>query len=303
MPFDARVDACDLIKLLFRPGRPWRRPPQPDAVRITMKLWLKEDHPAIAEMRQRLDEFYGSTTTYNAFNAVSDQQKCWETVLGEIASRLERSEATRGSPIRVLEFGAGRTGFGRFLGEPHRAKVTFVAQDIVDANAGFLREEADEVFIGDLSQVSGHFDVVFSTYVWEHVSNPVATLETLLRLVSPGGVLLLFSPRYDAPLYVPPALRHLPKWRRWTASVRLWLDRLRVGAGGAPGFWITPRPAVLDVEHWYRDADAVHLVSIHDIQRALAGRARVTKLVAGTRWQERLLQLRVRIEPFVDSAL
>lgn len=257
-----------------------------------MNLWLRETDPKIQAMRSRLDGFYATTNQYDAFNAVSDQSRCWKPVLDTITDLAERDPSR---PVRVLEFGAGRSGFGRFLPAKIRSAVHWTVQDVVDANADFLREEADTVHVGDLMGLSGEFDVVFSTYVWEHVSNPAQTLDVLLNMLSPHGALYLFSPRYDLPFYRPPALRHLSMPRQVVASLLLIKDRVRVKLGGRPGFWITPEPAVLNVDDWFRDADAVHLVSLKDLEAATRGRAVVTSLTSGVAFLQRRLQLRVRL--------
>lgn len=258
-----------------------------------MKYWTKEDDPKIPQMRRRLDHFYANTTQYNAFQSISNQAECWKWVAQEVRARLANSTDT--IKIRVLEFGAGRTGFARYLNAELRHRVHFSVQDITPQNKEFLREEADEVFIGDVDRVDGEFDILFSTFVWEHISNPAATLEQLLKLTNSKGKIFLFSPRYDLPLYCPPALRHLSKTRQYTASVKLYLGRLGNRLAGRPGFWVTPDPAVLNTPNWFRDSDAVHLVSLYDLKSALRGRARVRTLYHGINWRRRQSQLRVCI--------
>lgn len=46
---------------------------------------------------------------------------------------------------------------------------------------------------------SNGFDLVFSAYVLEHLINPIKVLEEAVRLVSPGGKLILIAPNYGAP--------------------------------------------------------------------------------------------------------
>lgn len=262
--------------------------------RQTMKLWCREDDPVVGSMRARLDAFYASTREYDAFNTISNQASCWVHVAEAIQARIDKSPP--GHRCRVLEFGAGRSGFGRFLdGEGLRGRVQWEVQDVVGVNGDFLRSEADDVHIGDLKDVPGTFDIAFSTFVWEHVSNPAATLDTLLGMLPVGGALLLFSPRYDLPFYRPPALRHLSPAKQLIASLLLFGDRARVRAGGRPGFWVTPEPAVLHAKNWYRDADAVHLVSLLDLRRAIGKRGTVTLLCEGASLRTRLLQLRVAV--------
>jgi hypothetical protein len=62
-------------------------------------------------------------------------------------------------------------GFARTLGKP-RPQVHFTAQDVAGQNREFLRTEADAVLIGDIAALEGHFDVIFSTFVLEHGTNP-----------------------------------------------------------------------------------------------------------------------------------
>ena len=113
--------------------------------------------------------------------------------------------------------------------------------------------------------MTGQFDIIFSTFVWEHIAEPQATLDYLLERLAPGGSLFLFSPRYDVPGYVPPALRHLPRFYSLWLSLWLQVTRLSTLLGGRAKFWIVTDPALFHVTPWFRDADAVHLVSRHDL--------------------------------------
>lgn len=246
-------------------------------------------------MRRQLDHFYQSTDQYTPFDQVSDQSSCWAWVYQRILELSEQAER----PIQVLEFGAGRTGFMRHLPRHLRDRMRFVAQDVTDANREFLEQEADEVVIGDIAEVAGSMDVIFSTYVWEHISNPVATLERLLDMLRPGGSLFLFCPRYDVPLYIPPVLRHLSKSSQHAATGRLMLARMRTRIGGRGLFGIVTEPAVLGQTQWFRDADAIHLVSLNDLRQHLASRATVRRLDADLSWVQRRLQLRVEITPLL----
>jgi 2-polyprenyl-3-methyl-5-hydroxy-6-metoxy-1,4-benzoquinol methylase len=45
------------------------------------------------------------------------------------------------------------------------------------------------------------FDVVIMLHVIEHVPNPVATLQEVLRILKPGGRLILETPRYDTLMF------------------------------------------------------------------------------------------------------
>ena len=258
---------------------------------ILHSYWSRETDPSVNELRQNLDKFYATTTEYAAFNEVSQQEGCW----AKIVERLHDHEGSE--PVRVLEFGAGRSGFGRYLGEL-RPQVKWTVQDITPVNRDFLDVEADHVHIGDVNQLSGQYHVIFSTFVWEHITNPLATLEHLISLLKPSGSLFLFSPRYDLPGYVPPALRHHSKFKAQWITLRLWADRQRVRLGGQPGFWIVTDPALLHTEQWFRDSDAIHLVSLADLRSYLSRRG-VLRLCKSTNkgW---LAKIRARTQLAVE---
>lgn len=59
------------------------------------------------------------------------------------------------------------------------------------------------IFIeADLKKIplpSGKFDLVYSAYVLEHITNPNKVLSEAIRLLSPGGKLILIAPNFGAP--------------------------------------------------------------------------------------------------------
>ena len=237
-----------------------------------MNYWTRETDPAVTCLRKRLDSFYqASDNNYQAFESISRQDEYW----GRVVESIRRLDVLKslGRQCRVLEFGAGRTGFGPSLGIL-RSDVYYAVQDVTGQNRGHLSDVADRVYLGDVSAINESFDVIFSTFVWEHVTNPKATLETLLQRLEPGGSIFLFCPRYDWPGYVPPALRHLSRWKGLWLSLWLQLSRLPswLRASGGGSFWIVKEPAVFHVPAWFRDSDAVHLVSRGDLRAYLRGR-------------------------------
>src|ERR1700759_1839535 len=142
----------------------------------------KLSEEAHRELREQLDHFYSAVPDYTAFETPSDQRSCWDHVIACIKQRL------RDKPrLRVLEIGAGRTGFARYLNENRlRETVEFHAHDVTRLNEEWLRAEADNSFFGDVSSANlpGGYDVIFSTYVLEHVTDPVAHLEQTWSLLS-----------------------------------------------------------------------------------------------------------------------
>jgi SAM-dependent methyltransferase len=223
-----------------------------------------EADPRVAEMRERLDEYYKTTTTYPDFQEVARKDQFWTPIAAEV-----RRLAGPTHKVRVLEFGAGRTGFAAFLGGL-RDRVEFTAQDVTPANRAVLEAAADHVHIGPVQQVRGPFDLIFSTFTWEHVSDPRATLEHLLSQLRPGGSIFIACPRYDTPIYPPRSARHYGLVKQYLIAAWLYGQRLLTRAGGRPRFFIHVDPAILKRD-WTRDADAVHWVSRHDFARGAPG--------------------------------
>ncbi len=264
-----------------------------------MKLSLvNEAHPDASALRVALDRFYQNSPAYGAFVAPSDQSNCWRFVVEKVEAVIAR----KGS-CRVLEIGAGRTGFRHFCLAP---ELHFAAQDVTALNAEYLRTQADEVFVGDLQTVTGRYDVIFSTFVFEHITNPRATLERAWAMVTPGGALFVFCPRYDMPFYLPPSFDHRSAATRWLTGLFLLGRRVRTWLGGPSAFLIVTDPSVFHRE-WARDRDAIHLVSLFDLRAFARGRGwlRRCRLPSGSvkDWVvKNLLQVNVAIEkPDADS--
>lgn len=63
---------------------------------------------------------------------------------------------------------------------------------------------------GDLEKIplkDKTFDLVYSAYVLEHLSNPTKVLSEAIRLISEGGFLVLIAPNYGAPNRCSPPFR------------------------------------------------------------------------------------------------
>jgi 2-polyprenyl-3-methyl-5-hydroxy-6-metoxy-1,4-benzoquinol methylase len=220
-------------------------------------------NPVLDALSDRLRAYYTGSAEYFE-EAEGGKDRFYHLIRPE----LQRMVAERGA-VRVLEFGAGRTGFPRWLSEQGlRANVTFAAQDITPINRALLCAICDETHFSDVGAIDGQFDVIFSTFVYEHLVHPRRMLLHCVRLLRPGGVLLIVSPRYSFPGYIPPALRHLPRWRQLLLNA--WLAASAAGSWilRRPNFWIVSQPALF-ATGFRRDADAIHMVSRTDLDLTL----------------------------------
>lgn len=258
-----------------------------------MRNFGHEDIINAIELRQSLDSFYSKTQDYTPFHEANSKPEFWQPIKDNIQDILEQT-----SSCRILEFGAGCTGFGNYL-EDLRQLVTFDVQDVTISNKDYLLTQADNVYISDVCSINNQYDIIFSTFVWEHITNPKIVINHLLGLLNPGGSLFIVSPRYDFPFYLSPSAKHLSFIQRFNISIWLQWRRLLVLNGGNPDFLLHFDPAVFH-RPWFRDADAIHWVSLWDLKHHLPTNIQLERLripVTGFRskiW-EKFLLLFVRI--------
>lgn len=250
----------------------------------------------VRELRRRLDDFYDTTDEYNAFHVTHDR-----SALYRVLSRLIRDAApSRDYQFRVLELGAGRSGYPIYAGE-NGMSVRYVAQDVTASNQDHLKRLAEKVYVCDIADIPAEddgYDLIFSTYVFEHVSAPRNFLENVRRLLRPGGWHVIECPRYDVPGYVCPSLRHLPRAKQLGLSLKLTAARAVSAAKGEERFYVNIDPAMFHTKRWFRDSDAVHLVGQGDVvrwHRRNGFRMEPLHLPVTGGWKRRLLTPRIRL--------
>jgi len=249
-------------------------------LRLKDQVSMREDDPRRHELAERLRAFYKTVKSYPGYEAETTNELWWPL----IGQRIREFIEAKGT-CKVLEIGAGRSNFGQSLG-PLRGSVVYHAQDIVDRNVALLQQRADDVLVGELSALNATYDVIFSTFVFEHMPEPQRALRRMLDLTGPGGSVFIVSPRYDLPFYVPPSLRRTSRANQ--VRVMLWLAirraRARLGIRTEPVVHL--RPAALAGE-WFRDSDAVHWVSRYDLRTMIPDGWEVRRVQPNTKgvWQ------------------
>lgn len=261
---------------------------------MMIKNFGNEDNTKVIELRQDLDSFYSKTQEYTPFHESNSKPEFWQPIKANAQEILERTGS-----CRILEIGAGCTGFADYL-QDLRKLVIFDTQDVTPSNKDYLLNNSDNIYIGDICDIQNKYDIIFSTFVWEHISNPRTVINHLLNLLNPGGSLFIVSPRYDFPFYLSPSAKHLSFFQRLRISIWLQWRRLLVLNGGSPDFLLHFDPALFHCP-WFRDADAIHWVSLWDLKNHLPKNIQLERLripVTGFRskiWENFLL-LFVRIK-------
>lgn len=234
-----------------------------------MHLITETDAVEVGDLEARLQTFYDSCPNYDAFAVPSNHPTVWAVVLGLARETLQRQGA-----CRILEVGAGRSGFGARLRAESLQGVTLSSHDITARNRDFLAIDA-AVLIGPVAELTGTYDIIFHTYAFEHMIRPRRDLLHLWQLLAGGGSLVIQCPRYDRPFYLPPSCDHLTRGAWLALALRL-IGRDALGLfSGKPQFLLFSDPSALH-RPFYRDRDAVHRVKRADLARLLGLQAEIT---------------------------
>lgn len=207
------------------------------------------------------------------------------------------------APGSVLEVGCGNGRLYRQLrsyGFAGRYAGIEMSAAVIEENRR-AHPEADWRVgaVYELPFAGGGFDVCFSLYVLEHLVYPERALREMLRVVRPGGRLVLVFPDFAAGGILPSqqvglspggtALQKLRAGRVVDAVVSLYDSRFRIRrllAGAARRFGPFPvnvRPLCLSQpERMAPDVDAIYIASKAEIQRWAETEALAVEYPAGT---------------------
>ena len=219
-----------------------------------MQLLTENNVREIQLLEQKLLNYYKTTTTYAAFDvaAISQHEKQWTEML-----HVTRNMFPDVKKLKILEIGAGRTGFKKYLEEKSVDDVEFHCQDVTEKNIDYLSVNSDKVYIGNINEIKERFHLVFHSYVFEHISRPLAFLKQIDLLLHEKGVHCIECPKYDFALYLPHSLDHFSLLKRIVFKIKTFFH--------SPPFAIISDPAIFHLP-FYIDRDAVHLVSESDIR-------------------------------------
>jgi SAM-dependent methyltransferase len=120
-----------------------------------------------------------------------------QTVLIEDHIRRELRQA---GPVRILEAGCGRKWPLDLKGIEHTLTGLDIDKAALDIRKNVTRD-LDDTIHGDLRYAdlgTGQFDVIYSSYVLEHIKEAEAVLQNFSRWLRKGGLLILLIPDADS---------------------------------------------------------------------------------------------------------
>jgi SAM-dependent methyltransferase len=233
----------------------------------------KRDEINLIELKKKIFTFYKTTTIYDDYKTVNYKPDLWSHIIETIESDFSDKN------ISILEFGVGKSSFPNFVNEVLKKNIRFDAQDIIVNNKEYLQKLYDNVFLAELTTLNNEFkyDIIFSTFVWEHLNNPEDVLKHLFEILKPDGSIFIFCPRYDYPFYVSPSAKHYGKSKFVVISIFVTYMRLLAILTKKPNFLIHLDPSIFHME-WKRDYDAIHWASYWDIKYSVPKEYEVEKI-------------------------
>lgn len=146
----------------------------------------------------------GSTSNTGVQDAYDDWHRRFQAADDPIDTPWHQMAIPHLPPVdglRVLEIGCGRGGFSRFLAS---RGAELVAADFSPAAVDMARRAlpeggASEAMVADIEAIPfdrGSFDLVVSLDTIEHVPNPTRAVAELVRVLRPGGKLVLTTNNY-----------------------------------------------------------------------------------------------------------
>lgn len=212
------------------------------------------------ELKRRLKEFWNSQEIY------------WSLLTEEMARDSEnRSRAASMIPDGscVLDLACGRAANCVWLLD----RVQYFGCDISQKGLSHAQRPDLRLACADaecLPFADRSFDAVLSTYALEHSANPVQMLSEMVRVVRPGGRIVLLGPTWDFPFWYPNSLltrARNPLWRLRYTLWRMWGQSCAMLGGPLP-FLILQEPDAFTQSFVY-DADAVYVVWSHEVIREM----------------------------------
>lgn len=121
--------------------------------------------------------------------------------------------------VKILDFGAGYCWYQKFFLSEGYQEVHSL--EINEYLAGFGRDQLklNNIHTSSKTIPQSHFDVVISNQVFEHLSNPLKTLnEEILPFLKPGGCICISVPNWNS--WNRPILRK--RWLGYSPEDHIW---------------------------------------------------------------------------------
>jgi SAM-dependent methyltransferase len=127
------------------------------------------------------------------------QLRCWQEEMDTMAKHIKKMALCRGA-LNILEAGCGISWALDLDGVEYALTGVDLDKNALDIRKDRERD-LDIAILGDLRNVclqQSKFDVIYNSYVLEHIDGAEDVLENFIRWLNPGGILILRIPNRDS---------------------------------------------------------------------------------------------------------
>jgi SAM-dependent methyltransferase len=216
--------------------------------------------PSRARLKARLKDFWNSQEVY------------WSNLQTESGANSQvRAHAASFIPQggRILDVACGCAANS----VPLLQRGKYFGTDISQSGLRRARRPGLHLSCADAESLpfaDASFDAAISTYSLEHSVNPARMLSEIVRVVRPGGRIVLLGPTWDFPFWYPNSLltrARNPFWRFGYTLKRLSAQILALLGGPSP-FLIVEEPDAFS-QPFIHDSDAVYVVWSYEVIREM----------------------------------
>lgn len=171
-----------------------------------------------------------------------------------------------GAKVLDIGCGAGENGYhlrdtADYTGIEYSETALGMARQFESDTCRYMQGDAE-----NLPFENETFDVVMSTHVIEHLTDPKRCLDEQLRVLKPGGRMIIIGPAWEMPQRFPPSCKKRAQsfsWRLQWGWMRFW--KL---AFNEPTFDMIEDPDILDGVY-EEDNDTTYSVSVRRLAKYL----------------------------------
>jgi SAM-dependent methyltransferase len=143
---------------------------------------------------EELAEFYAHDYTLNETHDLPVYERRRMFRLPEQVKLIADLRRLKPPPASLLDIGCDK---GFFLDEARRHGYTVAGVEPSEWSRGYCARIGISV-VADVAQVQGTFDAVVMNHALEHITDPVAMLGDIHRLLNPGGVVMIRVPDFNS---------------------------------------------------------------------------------------------------------
>ena len=241
----------------------------------------------MAELAEKMNQFYSTSSGRNNYQELLDHENNKEAILGGIAADLIDYLINQSvDEKKILEVGCGRGNIYQSLHVKSPGINYYgveVAPYIIELNQMEFKSANWNVGTAyDLPFQDETFDICYSHFVLEHLIYVEAALIEMMRVLKPGGKLILIFPdfvelkfmpsQYAGLSLLPTALDRLKRKRFLDALISLYDSRVRIPKylkqiRDFGPFPINVNPVcLLGPEKVHPDIDALYIASKNEIE-------------------------------------